>query len=93
MRAGTLSGWQDNITEYLTRLREFARLVDRGASPELLREVADGVFRARARYLETNVSANPDKVKFEKLVSGPDPKESIPSLHKRFRDVMKGLNQ
>ncbi|HBE16715.1 MAG TPA: hypothetical protein DEG17_21680 [Cyanobacteria bacterium UBA11149] len=40
---GVLTTWQNTITEYHNRLDEFLRLHERGASPELLKEHADGV--------------------------------------------------
>jgi hypothetical protein len=49
---GTLTRWQDTITEYHNRLVEFLRLRSRNASPELLREHARGVAAHRQLYLE-----------------------------------------
>lgn len=40
---GVLTNWQNTITEYHNRLDEFVRLYERGASPELLKEHAQGV--------------------------------------------------
>jgi hypothetical protein len=49
---GVLTTWQNTVTEFHNRLVEFLRLHERGASPELLREHAQGVKEWRNLYVE-----------------------------------------
>jgi hypothetical protein len=56
-----LQGWQDSVTEYHVRLLEYQRLVDCGASADLLERHRVGVEDARKRYNDELFKRGPDK--------------------------------
>lgn len=81
---GVLSKWQDTITEYHNRLVEFIRLHERGVSPELLKEHAQGVAEWRASYITKGLKNRRSSTR-QKWVNEHFP--DIPDLENKYRQT------
>jgi hypothetical protein len=87
---GILTAWQNTITEYHNRLDEFIRLHERGASPELLKEHADGVEEWYQAYWKKGIKqgrSNSQTQWAEQYF--PD----IAALRSRYLDIVKTIKQ
>jgi F0F1-type ATP synthase membrane subunit b/b' len=87
---GILTVWQNTITEYHNRLDEFIRLHERGASPELLKEHADGVEEWYKEYWKKGIKqgrSNSQTEWAEKYFP------EIAELRSRYLDIVKTIKQ
>lgn len=83
--AEIMTNWQNAIIEYHNRLLEFLRLYDRDASPELLREHAQGVNKWRVQYREKGLKGGRSPTRHAWLQKHfPD----IPDLESRYRNAV-----
>ena len=80
-----LTTWQNTITEYHNRLDEFLRLQKRDASPELLKEHAQGVRYWREQYLNKGLKGgrSPSRKSWVQ-----EHFSDIPTLESRYKDAV-----
>jgi hypothetical protein len=80
-----LTKWQDTVTEYHNRLQEWLRLKSRNAGPELLKEHADGIRRARVEYRDKGLKGGSAGQTRPKWIAEHFP--DLPDLERKYIDA------